>query len=286
MQNEETVVISDQPTPEAASEVQKADALPEGQPEGEAKAEGEQKADETPEQHEAKKELSKNARRIANANRRAAEAAAEAKFLRERVAALEAATAQKPVVSAEPKREDFEDFAEYVKAAAAHVAKTTTEAQIKADREASEQRGKQSQAEQSQRKIADSWMQREAEFKATTPDYEETVTEFVENDIGRFSEGSRRLLVESDVGPALLHFLANNHEEADRIAELSPLRQVVELGKLEDKIPKPTKPTSKAPPPPEPVRGGVTGQKDPSKMSVSEYKAFMAKNGSRYVRAA
>jgi len=225
-------------------------------PEGEVKAEGEG-AQETPEQQEAKKH-SKYQRRRQKTARIAAET--EARLLREENDRLKAERAPKPQDTGEPKQSDFDDYNEYVRALAKYEAKQEASAALKSEREANAGKEKQGKQQEATQKIADSWIKREAEFKVATPDYEETVTDFVENDLRHFSDMSRRALVESDVGPQLLHYLATH------------------------KMQKPAKKASNAPPPPNPVKGGASGSKDPAKMSVDEYKAFMKANGSRYVR--
>lgn len=279
MQVGETIVESNEPATVADE--------PKTEPEGEvaeAKPEGEQVAAsvETPEQQEAKKQ-SKFQRRLDRHKAAAIEAQTEARLLRERIAALEAAQAPKEQ-DGEPKQEQFEDYNAYVKALARYEAKQEAAATLKAESEKSAKSAKQETAQQSERKIAEGWVKREREFEAATEDYKDVVTPFVEEELGTFSEGARRLLVESEVGPGLLYHLAKNPDDVERISELSPMRQIVELGKMEDKMQRPAKAVSKAPEPITPVPAGISGSKDPSKMSISEYKAFMKANGSRYVR--
>jgi len=91
-------------------------------------------------------------------------------------------------------------------------------------------------------------------------------------------------LIESDIAPQLMAHLAKNPDEVERIASLSPARQAVELGKIEVKIQTAEVKTSKAPAPITPV-GGVSGRNvtnDLSKMSIDEFKAARAKQGSRW----
>lgn len=75
------------------------------------------------------------------------------------------------------------------------------------------------------------------------------------------------------------YYLAQHAKESSKIAELSPYKQAIELGKLSDKLlnpPKVEKKTTKAPEPISPVgSGGDVTQKDPSKMSFKEYEAYM-----------
>lgn len=87
------------------------------------------------------------------------------------------------------------------------------------------------------------------------------------------------LAMDSDVGPELVYHLGKNPQEADRIAALPPKRLAVEIGRLEAKL---TAPKPIVTPPPDPVTpigsgGSASMQKDPSKMSMSEYVAWRAK---------
>lgn len=88
------------------------------------------------------------------------------------------------------------------------------------------------------------------------------------------------LAMDSDVGPELVYHLGKNPQEAARIAALPPKRQAVEIGRLEARL---TAPKPVIAPPPDPVTpisggGSAQAQKDPSKMSMSEYVAWRAKN--------
>lgn len=65
------------------------------------------------------------------------------------------------------------------------------------------------------------------------------------------SEVVGQALLESDVGIDLMYYLSTNRAEAERIAKLSPTRQVAEIGKLEATLPKVQK--SDAPKPISPI---------------------------------
>ena len=69
---------------------------------------------------------------------------------------------------------------------------------------------------------------------------------------------------DADTQAELAYYLSKNQKEADKIAQLSPLRQIAEIGKIEAKLnqPAPTKRPSKAPDPIEPV-GGKETRSDP-----------------------
>ena len=107
------------------------------------------------------------------------------------------------------------------------------------------------------------------QFKQTARDFDDVMTEFVE-DYGNMNVPEViQVAMESDVGPQLAYHLAKNTNEFERIAKLPPHRRLLELGKLEDKISaqsqksapvRETKKISEAPKPVQPVRG--TGKVD------------------------
>lgn len=242
--------------------------------------------EETPEQQEARKQ-SKFQRRLERQKTARIAAETEAKLLREERDGLRAkleAQGKQSQESAEPKREDFADYEAYLRAVAKHDAKQETAAALKAEREAQAGKDKKEQATAGSEKVAKAWSEREASFEAATKDYETVVEPFLEEDLKTFSKEARMAIVESEVGPALLYHLAKNPDEADRIADLSPTRQIAELGKLETKVSMPAKKTTSAPAPASTTSGGRTASKDPSKMSQEEYEAHRKSQGARWAR--
>lgn len=93
-------------------------------------------------------------------------------------------------------------------------------------------------------------------------------------------------LVDSDVPAKLMHHLAANPAEVERIAKLSPARQAAEMGKLEAALPKTPK-TSKTPDPiGDPTARGntTTTPSDPGRMTNEQYRAFRKQQGARWAR--
>lgn len=237
----------------------------------------------TPEQQEAKKESRRQ--RAARRDRDALVAAeTENRILKEQIAAKEK---QAPAVEGEPKREDFEDYEGYQRAIARYEAKQVAREELKTHREATQGEQAKSRQSEAQQAAAKAWTEREAVVIKANPDYEKIVAEYADEDLGQLSDGARRLIVDSDVGPQVLLHLAKNPEVHERIAKLAPLRQVVELGKLEDSLPKAAeaKTTSSAPAPAKPgPQGRSSPSKDPEKMSQEEYMAFRKEQGARWAR--
>lgn len=75
-------------------------------------------------------------------------------------------------------------------------------------------------------------------------------------------DGAAEAVLELDAGLDVLVFLQENPEEIERLAGLSIARQAVEIGKIEDKLTKPSEPVKKssAPPPIKPVGGKKTSE--------------------------
>jgi hypothetical protein len=104
--------------------------------------------------------------------------------------------------------------------------------------------------------VADSYNDRVKEFSKSRPDFQEVIAS---SDLS-ISDPVKELIFESDVGPALALYLAENEEEAERINGMSIVRQVAEIGKLEDKLSAKKvdkKVVSKAPAPVSPIKGGA-----------------------------
>ena len=91
-------------------------------------------------------------------------------------------------------------------------------------------------------------------------------------------------LVDSDAPAKLMHFMAGNPEEVERISKLPPARQAAAIGKLEAKLDA-APPVSKAPPPMKPVGSrGAASNSDLGSASMDEYIAQRAKQGARWAQ--
>lgn len=115
--------------------------------------------------------------------------------------------------------------------------------------------------------------QRESEFSKSAPDYREKTR----SAIFPVSEAMAEVFAESEEGPAVAYYLANNLDQADRIARMSPLAAARELGRVEAKLiaerEKAAKKVSDAPPPPPKIEGSGDPkvEKDPSDMTDAEF---------------
>ena len=140
---------------------------------------------------------------------------------------------------------------------------------------AKEQRVKEDAVKAAEEKEEQSFKSKVEAFKAKTPDFEDTVR----NPDLRISKVMYEAMRETEVGPQIAYHLGKNPQEAARIAGLSPIAAIKEIGKLEAKFSKEPAPTvqtktiSDAPEPPSIVQGTASGQKDESKMTDTEWYA-------------
>ena len=226
-------------------------------------------ADEQPEQKPEEPPIPKGVqKRIDRAVRQRYEAEARAKMLEERLTSLEQQQRQ-PVQQrerddSEPTIDKFQNFDEYVAAKAEWIAGKKIE-QTLSERE-KRQAAEREAAERT--KTAGEWQKRIEKATAEMPDFEDVLAS---SDVP-MTQPMQQAIMESDIGPRLAYHLAQNPEEAIKIAEMSPLRAIAALGRLEERLSTtPTKTASNAPAPIKPVGQRASAGKDPDKMSVDEW---------------
>ena len=133
-------------------------------------------------------------------------------------------------------------------------------------------------SERAQQTTQQQFAQRQEAYARENPDYFETVNDpELQNYV---TQTISQVIVETEEGPALSHYLAKNRGDLERIARLQPHQQGVELGKLAVKIATKRQPAppvkvvqqTKAPAPPTPV-GSTTPSKSLEGMPLDEYLA-------------
>jgi hypothetical protein len=227
------------------------------------------------EQESEEKKQSRFQRRLDRQKAARIAAETEARLLREQLDRV----AKSPVVTEkEPTREQFENYEDYIQARAEWRAEKKAEELVeKRFREQgdTERRAKETQHTQN---IGNQWTKREEAYSEANPDYEDLVVPFVQDELQQVDQTARRAIVESDLGPNILHYLAKHPEEAERIAELSPIRQVAEIGKIEVIVSKPQpKKASNAPEPISPVGAKAKVDIDPSEMDQAQFNEWRRK---------
>ena len=179
--------------------------------------------------------------------------------------------AQPEPVNNGPTPDQFATYEDYLDARADFRA----EQKYKTLEAAKEQKAKDDATKAAEEKEEQTFKSKVEEFKAKTPDFEDTVR----NPDLRISKVMYEAMRETEVGPQIAYHLGKNPQEAARIAGLSPIAAIKEIGKLEAKFSKEPAPTvqtktiSDAPEPPSIVQGTANGQKDESKMTDTEWYA-------------
>jgi hypothetical protein len=188
-------------------------------------------------------------KRIAKEISRRTQAQQEAEYWKK--VALERGTAPQPAAAGtqeapKPKFSDYNDIETYTEALTDWKMESKLQATM-------QQRDKQT----AQKTLEQSYNTRVQEYVKVKPDFADVLSS---SDL-QISQPVTELIFESDVGPAIAYYLAENEEETERINRLSPARQLAEIGKLEAKLAAPVakekKKVSQAPAPVKPVQGGA-----------------------------
>ena len=156
----------------------------------------------------------------------------------------------------EPQPDQFSDMFEYAKALAEY---TADKKLMERD---NEEKARKAAAEQEAKFKA--WADRVNAAKNELPDFEDMVQS---SDV-RVSDPVRDAIMESEHGPRILYYLAENNELAKKLGEMSLVSAVREIGKIEARFEKATKASepevkpvvgkSRAPAPISPLRGAVS----------------------------
>ena len=256
----ERLGLADDVEPTEAESVKK-DSEPE-----QSEEQSEPEAKEEAKKQEPEKQKDKLNKRFDKVTKRAQEAEAKARQLEEKLKSYEAGVnpqqqqEQKPVnVEGKPQASQFNDAFEYAEA----LAEWSAEQALK-QRDAEEAQRK---AKEAQEKVLQAWNEKIAKAKAELPDFDR----MVQSSSVVVGDEIRDSILESDVGPQLLYFLASDEDFAKRLTEMPVVKALREIGKLEAKFEakeekprkaekvKETVSSSKAPEPIKPLSGGKVG---------------------------
>jgi hypothetical protein len=226
-------------------------------------------------------------RRIDKLTREREDQAREAEFWRKK--ALEVPTPASPAKpteadEAEPNFEDYPDWGTFLKAQQAWVRRVADKAARSVEERIS-QAESQRQKETQQREQQQQWEKREQAAKGKFDDFEEKAEDCLEALTAARGKPGMQLLrdvvLQGDPSGEFEYYLGTNPEEVSRIAALMPMQVLVEVGKVFSKFATPESavlpPTTKAPPPPTPVRKAGPGSSpkpdDPAsdKLPVEEW---------------
>lgn len=292
-------LVDAEPAPAAASDdANSAAAEPDAQ-DDQSEQDGEGKDATATEEQKERKPNPKLERRFSEITKQREAAREEAKREREAREALEArlkelegkVNPQTPQaqpddeLGEEPKPEQFSDMYEYAKALAEY---TADKKLIERD---NEEKARKAAAEQEAKFKA--WADRVNAAKNELPDFDDMVQS---SDV-RVSDPVRDAIIESEHGPKILYYLAENSEFAKKLADMSVVSAVREIGKIEARFEKgavasepeakPVVGKSKAPAPINPLRGAVSttdGNLDADGNFHGTYQQWKAARQARKIR--
>lgn len=173
-------------------------------------------------------------------------------------------TPEAPQPGGKPTLDQYDDYDGYVEALAGFKAEESVRA-MQAQQSKAHQQAQEATRGQNFRQKADA-------FTVDHPDFNQVV---FDNPYLPVTPEMKQVIETSEKGPDLAYHLGQNPQEAARIAQMSPIMQAAELGKMEATLSLPkVRTTTGAPPPIQAIGGGEAGQKDPSKMSTAEFIAY------------
>jgi len=263
------------PEPEpAAEEVKPADAEPSETTDQETGAEpAEEEAESTGDTPAAPKKKHKVQERIDELTREKYDALRERDYYKGLAEGRQPQEEPKPApvtipgLPPKPTVDQFEDYEQFIEA----VADWTADKKL-LEREYKQQ---QTQATERQKTAIEKHQERANAIATVHADYDEAI-EAVADII--FPNTTIESIFESDHSAEVIYFLGKNRAEAERIAKLPPVKQLIEIGKIEAKFekkdePPPPKRVTQAPAPITPVNAKPSLAPDPANMSDDEWLA-------------
>ena len=253
----ERLGLADEPIDVEFESVKKESDKTKGNKQSEPEAEAEANTEQTTE-----KRSEKLNKRFDKVTQRAKEAEARSVELENRLKEYEAkATPQqepvKATIEGKPQASQFNDAFEYAEA----LAEWSAENALK-QRDAEEVQRK---ARKAQDKVLNNWNEKIAKAKTSMPDFDR----MVQSSTTVVSDEIRDSILESDVGPQLLYFLASDENFAKKLTEMPLVKALREIGRLEARFEQEDKPKAKAnkesvsrstaPSPIRPLTGGKIG---------------------------
>ena len=179
-----------------------------------------------------------------------------------------------------PKREDFQDYDDFMAAKTAHQAlEMMGRDRIEdVEREAAETRRKAEEAKAiQQQQLRENWQAQVEEAKAKYADFEAVAYK------APISDEFAATLLQSDMAADLAYYLGMNPDQAREISAMGPKEQAGAMRMLERFVsvqpPRPRTQTQ-APDPITPVTPKASAGKDPAKMTQAEFNAWRAAGGS------
>lgn len=166
-----------------------------------------------------------------------------------------------------PQVEDFQDWDEYNRAVARYEAKQEMQAE--------RMREEETRARESKVKAFNDFQAKAEKLAERIPNIADAIAWASQDNIPLSPDAGEFIVEHSERGPEVLHFLANNPQEVQRLAQMRPAAQIRALTLIEQKLPslEPKRVTS-ANPPPNTIQAKAEVTKSPSEMNEEEYQVW------------
>lgn len=263
--SEEVVATVVTETPVTVTEDQNTATLEEGAESSTASTEAETTKPDEPKPETEEQRKSKFQRRIERKNADLAAERMRSQMLQERLERLEAqARPQQQKDAGAPTLDQFEDFESYMSARVAYEAEKVVETRLGKVQQQEAAR----KAQEAQSRVLTSWQDKQIAAAEKYADFDEVVSE----SDAPVTPSMSQAIVESDLGADIAYYLAQHPDEAKAIAQLSPIRQIAAIGKLEAVVSAvPAKKVTEAPAPITPTGSKAKAEKDPAQMTDAEF---------------
>lgn len=189
---------------------------------------------------------------------------------------------QQALSSEEPKIDDFENYADYIKELGKWTVKTE---RLQAEANENQQRIKKAQEQENQtrsEKQSAIWEKGNEKFSDFDDLAIKTGDHLKKNGLS-FSQNLVNALLDANNAEEIVHHFGTNLEDAERVAKLSPTAQAKEIWLLEQKYANKQIKPSNAPKPASPIEGGKNLTKRLDEMTYAEMQEHDRKRGARYL---
>lgn len=266
--SEEVVATVVTESPVTVTEDQNTAPLEEGAESSTASTETETTKPDEPKPETEEQRKSKFQRRIERKNADLAAERMRSQMLQERLERLEAqARPQQQKDAGAPTLDQFEDFESYMSARVAYEAEKVVETRLGKVQQQEAAR----KAQEAQSRVLTSWQDKQTAAAEKYADFDEVVSE----SDAPVTPSMSQAIVESDLGADIAYYLAQHPDDAKAIAQLSPIRQIAAIGKLEAVVSAvPAKKVTEAPAPITPTGSKAKAEKDPAQMTDAEFAAW------------
>jgi hypothetical protein len=203
----------------------------------------------------------KEEKRQASVQRRFDELTADKYAERKRADSLEAElnrlrtptqSADQPKTGA-PKREDFEDYADFVRADAKYEAVEAAKQLIESDRRAAQELQNKSTQEKARAAAESQFVERRTAIEKTIPDYKEVIADWDP----KIPDSVVEMIVKLEQGPMIVYHLAKNPNLESQFRNAPEEMRGILMGQLIASLKSPTK-VSAAPAPGKPVSASIS----------------------------